>query len=278
MNNMKVHVLDTGYLEQDRAMLVGPKLGTIHDKTPAAEWTQTPVYAVLIEHPDGLVLFDTSCSAMGMTERWTESFKELCPYHVNEDQLLLKRLEQLNFKPSDVKYVVASHLHIDHSGGLEYFTEAEIIVHDTEFTEVMKKYALNSTCKDQMGVYVWDDINAWIQTGLHWKLIKPTVESVKLLDGITILNFGSGHAHGMLGLLLELPKSGNILLSSDAIYTSENFGPPIKIPGIVYDTLGYVSTIEKIREIATEKNAQIWYGHDKDQFATMVKSPEGYYE
>lgn len=278
MKNMKVHVMDTGHIEQDAAYLIGPKLGNIHDKTPKAEWTQAPVYAVLIEHPDGLVLFDTSCNENGMTDRWPQRFRENIPYYVTEEQLLLNRLKQLGVTPKDIKYVIASHLHIDHSGGLEHFTDSEVIVHDTELTQVMKEFALKSVDRDNMGVYVWKDVNAWIQTGLHWKLVPPNTESFELFDGLTILNLGSGHAYGMLGLFLELPKSGPIILCSDAIYRSENFGPPIRMPGIVYDSVGYVSTIERIREFAKRKKAQIWFGHDREQFATLRKSPTGYYE
>jgi N-acyl homoserine lactone hydrolase len=279
MTNIKVHVLGTGHIEQDRATLVTTsRLGNIYDKTPSAEWTHTPVYSVLIEHPDGLVLFDTSCNPKGMTERWQEEIRVTSPFYANEEELLLNRLEKLGVRPDDIRYVVISHLHVDHSGGLEFFRKSEIIVHETEFTQTIKKFALKASNRADMGVYIWDDINAWMQNGLHWKLIPPNVESFKLFDGVTILNFGSGHAFGVLGMLIELPESGNILLASDAVYTSENYGPPVKMPGILYDSVGYVSTIERIREIAKEKNAAVWFGHDKDQFESLIKSPDGYYE
>lgn len=45
-----------------------------------------------------------------------------------------------------------------------------------------------------------------------------------------ILNFGSGHAWGMIGLQVELSELGSIILASDAIYTAESIGPPLKRP------------------------------------------------
>ncbi|MFX8389431.1 N-acyl homoserine lactonase family protein, partial [Acinetobacter baumannii] len=87
-----------------------------------------------------------------------------------------------------------------------------------------------------------------------------------LAEGIKVLNFGSGHAWGMLGLHVELPETGGIILASDAIYTAESYGPPIKPPGIIYDSLGYMNTVEKIRRIAKETNSQVWFGHDSEQF------------
>ena len=275
MKNMEVYVLDTGYLAQDKSTLIaGLRMGTINDQTPAAIWTHTPVYAVLIKHPDGNVLFDTSCNPKSMTERWPEGFKITNPYYVTDDSTLPARLEQLKVSPKDIKYVVMSHMHLDHAGCLEMFTDSEIIVHEDEFTQCMKKYALN---KD-MGVYIWKDLDAQIKNNLNWNLFSSQTEKVELMKGLTIYNFGSGHSYGMLGLLVELPSSGNILLVADAIYTQTNFGPPLRMPGILYDSIGVAATIEKIRDLAKEKNATIWFGHDAEQFASLIKSTEGCYE
>ena len=101
---------------------------------------------------------------------------------------------------------------------------------------------------------------------------------MKFLDGIHLLSFGSGHAFGMLGLLLELPKTGNVILTSDAIYYRENIGPPVKLPGIIRDPGGYRKTLDLILQIAKDYNAQLWLGHDMAQFRELTKSDQGYYE
>ncbi len=38
--------------------------------------------------------------------------------------------------------------------------------------------------------------------------------------GIRVLNFGPGHAYGMMGLLVTLPESGNYIVASDAVNTA----------------------------------------------------------
>lgn len=81
-----------------------------------------------------------------------------------------------------------------------------------------------------------------------------------------------------LGLHIELPGHGNVLLASDALYTEESYGPPVKPPGILYDSVGYNSTVERIREFATRNDSEIWFGHDSKQFKSFIKSTEGYYE
>lgn len=108
--------------------------------------------------------------------------------------------------------------------------------------------------------------------------MKRYEDNIILAEGIKVLNFGSGHAWGMIGLHVELPETGGIILASDAIYTAESYGPPIKPPGIIYDSLGYMNTVERIRQIAKETNSQVWFGHDSEQFKKFRKSTEGYYE
>lgn len=275
--NTKMYVLDTGEMMMDKNFMVSMhNPATVANPEQPADFIKFPVYAVLIDHPEGKILFDTGCNpeSMGEEGRWPEAVQAMFPLIQDESCYLINRLEQLNVRPDDVKYVVASHLHLDHAGCLELFTKATIIVHDNELANTMKQYAMT---KD-MGAYVWSDIDAWIKNDLHWKTIMPNEDEVELAEGIKILNFGAGHAWGMLGLHVSLPGEGDILLVSDAVYSEENYGPPAKIPGIIYDSLGYLSAVDRIRKYAERTNAQVWFGHDKKQFDGFIKSTEGYYE
>ena len=273
----KVYVLDTGTMQMDKGFMVAMhNPASINNQNPQAEFVEFPVYAVLIDHPEGKILFDTGCNPEGMGDdgRWPEGVQELFPYQASEECYLINRLAQLNVRPEDIKYVVASHLHLDHAGCLELFKNATVIVHDTELSNTMKTYAIN---KD-MGAYVWADIDQWIKTGVNWKTIMPHEDELELAEGIKILNFGPGHAWGMLGLHIELPGEGGIILASDAVYSAENYGPPVKIPGIIYDSVGFLNAVERIKKYAERTNSQVWFGHDSKQFREFIKSTEGFYE
>jgi N-acyl homoserine lactone hydrolase len=275
----KLYVLDTGRMMMDKGFMVAMhNPATILNPNPPTEFIEFPVYAVLIDHPEGKILFDTGCSpeGMGKNGRWPTEIQQLFPYVSSEECYLINRLEQLRVRPEEIKYVVASHLHLDHAGCLELFKNATVIVHDTELTNTMKLYALNKG-KD-MGAYTWADIDAWMKQGLNWRPILPQEDEIELVQGIKILNFGSGHAFGLLGLHVELPGSGGIILASDAVYSAQNYGPPIKPPGTCYDTVGFFKTVERIKNYAARTNSQVWFGHDSQQFNTFIKSTEGYYE
>jgi len=257
-------------------MLAGATLASCDNPNRPAEWIEFPIYAVYVDHPDGKIVFDTGCNpnAMGPNGRWPEPTQNAFPFIGGEECYLPHRLEQLNVGPDDIRYVVVSHLHLDHAGCLEYFRKSQIIVHDDELSGALKLYAMHQ----RLGAYIWEDIDAWIRNELHWWPVQRDEGDLPLVDGVTILNFGSGHAFGMLGLHVQLPETGGVILASDAIYCSQNYGPPVKPSGILYDSLGYLRTVERIRRLAGATKSQVWFGHDAEQFATLIKSTEGYYE
>ncbi|WP_026683871.1 AhlS family quorum-quenching N-acyl homoserine lactonase [Heyndrickxia coagulans] len=273
----KLYVMDNGRMRMDKnLMIAGSNQATVDHPNAPNEMVEFPIYTVLIDHPEGKILFDTSCNpnSMGPEGRWNEVTQKGFPWTASEECYLHNRLEQLNVRPEDIKYVVASHLHLDHAGCLEMFTNATIIVHDDELNGALRVFARNQS----EGAYIWADINAWIKNNLQWQTIKPYEDYLELVEGVRIINFGSGHAWGLIGLQVNMPETGSIILASDAIYTAESYGPPIKPPGILYDSVGWAKAVEKIRRLAKETNSVVWYGHDAHQFETFRKSTEGYYE
>ncbi|RQM83921.1 MBL fold metallo-hydrolase [Staphylococcus xylosus] len=274
---MKIYVLDNGRMKMDKnLMIANSNKATTDDPEAKNEMHEFPIYTVFIDHPEAKILFDTACNpnAMGENGRWVNTTQKAFPYFADESCHLPNRLEQINVDPKEVDFVVASHLHLDHAGCLEYFTNATIIVHDDELNGTMQTYARNQ----QEGAYIWADIDAWIKNNLKWRTIKKEEDNLKLVEGVRILNYGSGHAWGMIGLEIESAELGTIILASDAIYTKESMGESLKPPGILYDSIGWTKSVEKIKRLAEEKGAQIWFGHDGEQFEGLRKSNDGYYE
>lgn len=274
---IKLYVLDNGRMKMDKnLMIAGSNQATLDNPNAPNEMFEFPIYTVFIDHPEAKILFDTACNpnSMGDNGRWINQTQKAFPYTADESCYLPNRLEQINIDPSEVDYVVASHLHLDHAGCLEYFTNATVIVHDDELNGTMQTYARNQ----KAGAYIWADIDAWIKNDLTWKTIKPYEDNLEIVQGVKVLNFGSGHAWGMIGLEVETQELGTLILASDAIYTQESMGDILKPPGILYDSVGWAKSVEKIKRLAKEKNAQIWFGHDGDQFEGFRKSTDGYYE
>ena len=80
----------------------------------------------------------------------------------------------------------------------------------------------------------------------------------------------------MLGLVVETKNDGVLIFPSDAIYTRANYGPPAKLSGIVYDSLSFFESIEKVRRLAKKHNAKVMFPHDMEFFKTLKLAPECY--
>lgn len=271
---MKLYILDNGWETLDKSfLLAGANIGTAANPNPDIEWVNIPIQAYLIDHEDGYILFDTGCDP-NWEKAWPPFITEQSPYYVREDQHLLNRLQQLGVTPDQIKYVVISHLHVDHAGNLSHFKNAEIFVNENEFLQTLKGYA---TGKD-LDVHVPSDIKNFIDAGLNWHLLEGEVKEYELTKGVTLLNLGSGHSFGMVSMRVDLESSGSFLIVQDAIYLEENVYPEIKVPGILYDSLGYKRTAKYLVDYAEKHNCKILFGHDIVQFGTLRKAPDGYYQ
>jgi len=260
MDGMRVYVLENG-------MNYGSILREFVGCDDPEQTFEFPSWTVLIRHPEGNILFDAACHR-DPERQLPFIMKNLVIRPEDEPE---RRLAQIGLKPEDINYILLSHMHPDHHGYIDRFPNAEIIVSDDEFTNMMKQYALGRIDFEK-------DLEYFIKKKLNWRLIPGETKTMKLLDGVTIYNFGRGHSFGMLGLLVELPKTGNKLLVSDAIFLEENIGPPISEPGRCMDMAAWRKTVEYIVGLSKEQNAEVWYGHDLKQFNRLVKSTEGYYE
>src|SRR3977135_1826042 len=107
----KVWNLDGGSLVSDRSQV----LWHIDVGTPV----RFPVYSVLIEHPDGLFMYDTGHDLHPVNRGLPFENPQQTP-----DQTVPAQLKAAGFDPEQVSFVVNSHFHFDHVGGNKYLTNA----------------------------------------------------------------------------------------------------------------------------------------------------------
>lgn len=94
-----------------------------------------PCPSFLIEHPKGLVLFDTGCNPKIIDDAigyWGEMARHL-PLQWKKSDTLDQQIKNVGYKPEDVKYVILSHAHLDHAGGLTYFPKPSSSLGETKF-------------------------------------------------------------------------------------------------------------------------------------------------
>ena len=95
-----------------------------------------PVNAFLVEHPRGPLVFDTGQAARaarpGYHPVW-HPYLRLARFELSADDELAAQLRRSGVDPSAVGWVVLSHLHTDHVGGLAAFEQARVAVSRTEW-------------------------------------------------------------------------------------------------------------------------------------------------
>jgi glyoxylase-like metal-dependent hydrolase (beta-lactamase superfamily II) len=149
--------------------------------------------------------------------------------------------------------VVQSHLHADHAGGLRLFQDAgaEIVVHEAEYRHV-------ENLRDPQRFWVPADFNL-----LH-DVQPPTLVNgdEELMRGVRLIHL-PGHSPGSMALLVELDHAGSVLLTGDALYTHESYGPPPAGSPLNPDPLGWATSVEKLRTVARQREALVLPGHSE---------------
>ena len=144
-NPVKIHALCTGMVAVKTALRTktgaGPaaKLNILLDN----QYTEyIPIWVWIIEHPEGTIAIDTGeitqAKDMGNYLAGESAYSRYIARRTT--RLLIEKEEELNYqlstvklKPWDISLVVLTHLHLDHTDGLKFFPNTEIIVNQFEF-------------------------------------------------------------------------------------------------------------------------------------------------
>lgn len=137
---LRIHTIQTGTVgiksRQPHGVGHGGRrlLNTLRDKN----WVQVPIYAWVIEHPEGVIVVDTGETARtaqkGYFPRWHPFLRQTAnKFLVAPEDEIGPQLQNLGIAPCDVRWVVLTHLHTDHAGGLHHFPRAEILVSRKEY-------------------------------------------------------------------------------------------------------------------------------------------------
>jgi N-acyl homoserine lactone hydrolase len=128
---MRIICLVTGHV-RDKAGSRGVR------RYVADEWRDEalPVNAFLVEHSEGMCLFDTgqtaAASAADWFPRWHPFFR-LARFELEPEDELAPQLRSFGVDPRQIRRVVLSHLHTDHVGGLHAFAGAQVLVSRLEW-------------------------------------------------------------------------------------------------------------------------------------------------
>jgi glyoxylase-like metal-dependent hydrolase (beta-lactamase superfamily II) len=188
------------------------------------QWLTTrPINVYVIEHADGLVVFDAGQDRASVTDPAYFPagpvgviYDRLARFDIGESETFSAGLERLGYHASDVGTAVISHLHQDHIGGIGEMPQAELLVAAAEWRSLRRPWA------EARGL-----LRSHIDLpGLRWSPVE-----FEAMPG----PFGSGRDLFGDGSLILLPTPGHTP-GSMSLLVRRNDGPPMLLVGdLTYD-------------------------------------------
>lgn len=165
------------------------------------------------------------------------------------------QLACLGLKPSDIDLMIQSHTHIDHIGFMDAFPGVPILIGAAE------RALPGPLCWGEQSTMDWPD-------GPYLTLDADT----KIGPEFEVLHV-PGHSPGQLAFALHLPKTGPVLLTSDAISSPTDFDRDF---AGAWDVVLARDHAQALMQRAARDRAMVVFGHSPDQWSDLRKAPEWY--
>jgi glyoxylase-like metal-dependent hydrolase (beta-lactamase superfamily II) len=164
---------------------------------------------------------------------------------------IVDQLAKLDIKPDQVKYVGISHYHGDHTGQVDSFPKATLLIGAREWDAI-------TAPKPAAGVN-FKPFEGWIKGE---NKVEPLPADKDVFgDGSVIVLRTPGHTPGHQALLVKLPQAGAVILSGDAVHFHENYDSD-GVPWFNYDRAETVASIERIKKLVATQKAKLIIQHD----------------
>lgn len=174
---------------------------------------------------------------------------------VTPENLPAPQLAKLGLTPEDIDLFILSHSHIDHVGDLNAFPNALFLLSETERALPKPLYWKGAQPLD------WPD-----------RKTVTLAEDTGIGPGLTVL-MAPGHAPGQIALLIELPETGPVLWTSDAISRPAEIDERFDTAP---DPETAIQSAGRLMRLAEDRGAFVIYGHCPDQWGELRKAPESY--
>lgn len=228
-------------------------------------WTDwLPVYTFLISHPEGFILFDAGlsphCKDPGYFPFWMPTFTLTSEIDLTGTEGVSAQLRERGIEPKDLKSVVISHLHYDHSGGLPDLAGAPVYMMEEHWNAFKHRFyaTMEGATPDQ---WPKDFDPKFLQpTGPALGPFEKTYPITN--DGKVVAVQTPGHVPGHLSVIVYAEEA-MYFLTGDATYSQELLDQEMT-DGVNGDPLTAVATLRKIKELARHMPLVILAAHDGD--------------
>ena len=176
--------------------------------------------------------------------------------HIGPENLPEAQLALCGVTADKIDLLVMTHTHIDHVGGIADFAQAPMLIAASERA---------------------------LPRPLYWGTVQPLdwpdrryieiSEDTDIGPGLRVLQ-APGHAPGQLALMLELPETGPVLLTGDAMSRPAEIDEGFDT---ARDPARARASAARLMALAQECGAFVIYGHSPEQWPELRKAPDGYF-
>ncbi|MEM1075830.1 MAG: MBL fold metallo-hydrolase [Pseudomonadota bacterium] len=174
---------------------------------------------------------------------------------LTRENLAPQQLALLGLARADIDLMIQSHTHIDHVGFLGGFPETPILIAATERALPRPLYWSGKQAME------WPDA----------EYIEVSAD-VRIGPGFEVL-FVPGHAPGQLAFSLRLPRTGAVLLTSDAISRPQEMETGFSG---AWDPAAAEIHARRLMDLGAARQAFVIYGHCPAQWPELRKAPQWY--
>lgn len=271
MNNIKIHVLQCGWVGVDK---------TVPDRSLSKNsiaytglfrskknriWL--PVNAFLIEHPNGLVLIDTGWDKQvrehpiqAITFNMWYASKPKLP----EGMAIDEQLKKIGYDVQDIDYIIMSHMDIDHASGLNLVRNAKNIIASEEEIKAINSHQIRYPKN------MWKDF--FIKPIVFCEdCFAPFKKSIDLFhDRSIIIFYTPGHSQGSVSVKV-FHHNEYVLIVGDTGYNKNSWNQ-LLLSGPVYDKNAMLKSLKWVQDESRDIRCKaILASHDTDYLGQTIE-------
>jgi N-acyl homoserine lactone hydrolase len=245
-----LHATTCGWLESDLGAFVAGARGPI----------RVPVPVFVIRHPRGVAVFDTGLHVAAQADPEDRLGVLARAFRVRfaPGEELAARLETLDLDPDRVDWLVTSHLHFDHAGGMAQLPNARWVVQRREWEasrdEELRRRLFYDPRDFDLG---------------HDRLLVDGAHDLFGDGSVTCLpTFGHTPGHQSLRVRTD---GGDVVLTADACYLRRTL-ERLELPPAMYDRAATLASLTRLRALR-DAGARLVLGHDPEDWSSVTQAP-----
>jgi len=247
-----------------------------------------PALIALLEHPRlGPILFDTGYSPRYQTEIQQFPYSiaaKLLPVEATEAESAVAQLAGRGIRPEDIRYLIISHFHADHLGGLIDFPQAQYIYFDSAYQAVRGQRGWSALRRAYLPGLIPADFEQRSHPVELTTLSALPAAYAPFEQGVDLFNDGSllavplpGHAVGQMGLFFTTDQEEIVLLAADACWHSRAYREllwPHRLTNLIQaDIRAYRESLTKLHHLhQNNPQVRIIPSHCREVYERQVAS------